>query len=56
MNHIGLLVVFFLVFLYSCSGEKKEVSVIKEKKQELEIATSYKEAYDALEDGDPYFP
>ena len=55
MNHIGLLVVFFLVFLYSCSGEKKEVSVIKEKKQELEIATSYKEAYDALEDGDPYF-
>ena len=47
--------IFFLVFLNSCSNDQKEISVIKETDQELEIATSYKEAYDVLEEGDPYF-
>ena len=55
MNQIKLLLIFFLIFLNSCSGEKKEISVIKEKNQELEIASTYKEAFKALEEGDPYF-
>jgi len=56
MNNIKFLsTIFFLVFLNSCSNDQKEISVIKETDQELEIATSYKEAYDALEEGDPYF-
>ena len=55
MNQIKFFLIFFLIFLNSCSGEKKEISVIKEKNQELEIASTYKEAFKALEEGDPYF-
>ena len=55
MNQIKILIIFFLIILNSCSGEKKEISVIKEKNQELEIASTYKEAFKALEEGDPYF-
>tara|TARA_A100001011_G_scaffold275130_1_gene284691 strand:+ start:2154 stop:2987 length:834 start_codon:yes stop_codon:yes gene_type:complete len=49
------LITFFLILLYSCSKEEKEISYIKETKQELEIATAYSEAYKALEENDPYF-
>ena len=45
----------FLILSYSCSKEEKEISYIKETKQELEIATAYKEAYTALQQNDPYF-
>ncbi len=49
------LIIFFLILLNSCANEEKKVSVIKEKSQDLEIATAYKEAYESLEKNDPYF-
>ena len=49
------LITFFLITIYSCSKEEKEISYIKETRQELEIATAYREAYKALEENDPYF-
>ncbi len=49
------LAIFFLVFITSCSNETKEISPIKEERQDLEIVTAYKEAYKALGEGDPYF-
>tara|TARA_B100000035_G_C20975430_1_gene542952 strand:- start:441 stop:1280 length:840 start_codon:yes stop_codon:yes gene_type:complete len=56
MNQIRyLLVVFLIIFLNSCAKEKKEISNIKEIRQDLEIITAYKEAYKALEENDPYF-
>ena len=48
-------IIISLILFYSCSKEEKEISYIKETKQELEIATAYNEAYNALEEGDPYF-
>ena len=50
-----LLIVFISIFINSCSNQEKEISIIKESRQDLEIATAYKEAYKALDDGDPYF-
>ena len=50
-----LFVISLLIFSYSCGKEKKEISYIKETKQDLEIVTTYKEAYRALELNDPYF-
>ena len=56
MNKIKFLIFLFLVFLMnSCSQEKKEVSVIKTSTQNQELATIYNEAYNALEERDPYF-
>ena len=56
MNQSKLfLIIFFLILLNSCANEEKEVSVIKEKSQDLEIVTAYKEAYESLEKNDPYF-
>ncbi len=49
------LIIFFIILLNSCAKEKESTVVIKEINQELEIATSYKEAYKALSEGDPYF-
>ena len=50
MNQIRLIIiVLFLIILSSCSGEKKEVSLIKEVNQNLEMTASYKEAYNAPE-------
>ncbi len=49
------LITFFLIVLYSCSKEEKEISYIKETRQDLEIATAYNEAYKALNENDPYF-
>ena len=46
---------FFLLSFYACSKEEKEISYIKETRQDLEIATAYNEAYKALEENDPYF-
>ena len=56
MNRIHfLLIVFSIFFINSCSNQEKEISTIKETRQDLEIATAYQEAYKALDDGDPYF-
>ena len=50
-----IIVIFFITLLSSCSQEEKEISSIKETKQDLEMITAYKEAYQALNEGDPYF-
>ena len=53
MKHI--IIFIFIIFLTSCAKEEKKISFIKETTQDLEIAATYKEAYKALEEGDPYF-
>ena len=55
MKKFSLLIFTFLFLLNSCSKDKKEISVIKENRQDLEMISTYKEAYKALEEGDPYF-
>jgi len=49
--------VFFiiLIFFAGCSGEEKNISLIKETNQDLEMLATYKEAYTALDEGDPYY-
>ena len=49
------LFLLFFFFFNSCGKEEKEISVIKETSQELELVTAYNEAYEALNKGDPYF-
>lgn len=50
-----ILFISFIFFFNSCAKEEKEISLIKETKQDLEMISAYKEAYKALEEGDPYF-
>ena len=49
--------VFFiiLIFFAGCSGEEKNISLIKETNQDLEMLATYEEAYTALDQGDPYY-
>ena len=47
--------IVFLIFIFSCSQEKKEVSIIKESNQNLEMITAYREGYEALTNNDPYY-
>ena len=51
----NIIIFIFIIFLTSCAKEEKKISFIKETTQDLEIAATYKEAYKALEEGDPYF-
>ncbi len=44
-----------IIFLSACSKEEAKISLIKETSQELEMISAYKEAYEALNTGDPYF-
>ena len=46
---------FILLFLNSCGKEEKEISIIKENRQDLELIATYKDAYKALDEGDPFF-
>jgi outer membrane protein assembly factor BamD len=55
MNKFSFSILIFLLFLSSCSKDEKEVSLIKETRQDLEMLSTYDEAYEALERGDPYF-
>ncbi len=55
MNKFSWLILLFLFFLNACSKEAKEVSLIKETKQDLEMISAYKEGYNALQEGDPYY-
>tara|TARA_B100001063_G_C16711754_1_gene528397 strand:- start:60 stop:899 length:840 start_codon:yes stop_codon:yes gene_type:complete len=57
MNKFNLLLSFIIIniFLNGCSKDKKEVSLIKESSQELEMISSYNSAYKALRKGDPFF-
>jgi outer membrane protein assembly factor BamD len=49
--------VFFiiLIFFAGCSGEEKNISPIKETNLDLEMIATYKEAYTALNERDPYY-
>jgi outer membrane protein assembly factor BamD len=49
------IIFLFILFLNACSNNNNEISSIKKLNQELEIEQNYKEAYKALEEGDPYF-
>ncbi len=51
---IFLILILFLKIV-SCAKEEKEISYIKETKQDLEMIGAYKEAYEALSQNDPYF-
>ena len=51
-----IIFIFVLLFLTSCAKEKNEkISIIKETNQDLEIVSAYREAYNAIDNGDPYF-
>ena len=55
MKKLNIILSIFLFFIVACSKEEKEISVIKETRQDLEMVSAYKEAYKALDEGDPYF-
>ena len=56
MKHIKFfLLSFILILLFSCSKKENEISYIKETRQDLEMVAAYREAYKAIEEGDPYF-
>ena len=55
MKKLNIILSIFLFFIVACSKEEKEISVIKETRQDLEMISAYKEAYQALNEGDPYF-
>ncbi len=50
-----IILIIILLFSLSCSKDEKEVSLIKEVDQEKEMVSTYREAYEALDKGDPYF-
>ena len=54
MNKFIFLLLLIIIILSGCSKEK-EVSLIKETSQELEMISSYNEAYKSLRAGDPFF-
>ena len=49
------LVIIFLISISSCAKEQKEISLIKESNQNLEMISAYREGYEALTNNDPYF-
>ncbi|MDA9177980.1 outer membrane protein assembly factor BamD [Candidatus Pelagibacter sp.] len=55
MKKINIIFFLFLFLINACSKEEKKIVVIKETKQDLEMISSYKEGYKALDEGDPYF-
>tara|TARA_B100000073_G_C23643761_1_gene537702 strand:+ start:32 stop:865 length:834 start_codon:yes stop_codon:yes gene_type:complete len=55
MKKLYILFVLINMFVFGCSKNEPEVSNIKESSQELEMISSYNEAYKALSEGDPYF-
>jgi|TARA_B100001093_G_C26708252_1_gene962233 outer membrane protein assembly factor BamD len=55
MNNFIYLCILILFLLSSCSKDEKEISLIKESTQDLEIVASYEEAYAALDTGEYSF-
>ena len=55
MNKFYFLLLLIIVVLNGCSKEEKEIALIKETSQELEMISTYNEAYEALNKGDPFF-
>jgi len=49
------LFLLLILFLNACSKEEIKIDTIKELNQDLELLTSYKEAYEAIDRGDLYF-
>ena len=47
-----IILIFFIFILASCSGDKKKISVIKEKELNLQMIEAYNLGMKALEDGD----
>ena len=50
MNKFRFFILFFILFFNACSKDEKEISLIKENRQDLEMISAYQEAYKALED------
>ena len=55
MKKNSFIIFIILIFFTNCTGEKKNVSIIKEINQDLEMMTTYQDAYKALDEGDPYY-
>ncbi len=55
MKKFSFLILFFFILLNSCAKEEKKASLIKETRQDLEMISAYREGYNALNQGDPYF-
>ncbi len=53
LNFILLILIF--IFNGCAKKDNEELSIIKESSQELEMIEAYKEAHQALTDGDPFF-
>ena len=49
-----LVLVLIFLSLSSCSKDEKEISLIKEIDQELEMISTYREGFESLKNGDPY--
>ncbi len=54
MSKINLILILLMI-VSACSKEEIKAPTIKETRQDLEIITAYKEAYNAIDRGDPYF-
>ena len=54
MSKINLILIL-LIIINACSKEEIKTTTIKETKQDLEIITAYKEAYESIDGCDPYF-
>ena len=55
MKKINIIFFLSLFLINNCSQEEKKISVIKETRQDLEMISAYKEGYNALDQGDPFF-
>tara|TARA_B100000900_G_scaffold372062_1_gene351709 strand:- start:576 stop:1427 length:852 start_codon:yes stop_codon:yes gene_type:complete len=49
------LILLFVFFFENCSKDKDELTRTIENQQDLELVLTYKEAFTALNEGDPYF-
>ena len=47
--------IFLLIVLNACNKSEFQIENIKEKKQDLEMISTYKEAYEAMNEGDPFY-
>ena len=50
-----IFILFLFLVSFGCSKNEQKISVIKEQSQELEMISAYNDAYQALNEGDPYF-
>lgn len=55
MNNFRVIFVIVLILFSGCQKNKQEFSLIKENRQDLELVTTYKEAYESLIRGDSYY-